>query len=98
MFKKILPYEIGKVLLLALVILSLLAMAYGAYWLVWYLIQLLISPLPSDFILQIADELPESVEKLGVLVHKFFINPALQKEDAFTIAPGIPIRSVRVNL
>lgn len=73
MFKKILPYNIGQYLLLALVILSLAAMAYGAYWLLWYLIQLLISPLPSDFVLQIADALPESLEKLGTLVHKFFL-------------------------
>lgn len=73
MFKKILPFELGKIVLLALLLASLLGIAYAAYWTVWNAIQLLITPLPSDFILQLADELPESLKKLTELTHTFFI-------------------------
>lgn len=73
MFKKILPFEIAKVLLVALAVFALIGIGYGAYWLGWYLLQLIISPLPSDFILQIAGALPETFRKLGELIEKIFI-------------------------
>ena len=94
MFKKILPFEIGKLLALALVIFSLGAIGYGAYWLIWYLIQLLISPLPRDFIFEISEVLPESLQIFRELVNKFFLGTSaeLAKSEclhyALTVAVG----------
>lgn len=89
MYKRILPFELGKIALLAIVILSLIGIGYGTYWLVWYLIQLLISPLPGDFILQIADVLPESLQKLTDLVHTFFLGTPADTARAACVSSGL---------
>ena len=89
MFKKILPFEIGKLFLLALELLSLLAIGYGAYWLGWYLIQLLINPLPGDFILEVAEVLPESLQTFADLARKLFIGTSLSAAKAACLSAAI---------
>lgn len=89
MFKKILPYEIGKLVLLALIVLSLCAIGYGVYWLVWYLIQLLLSPLPQDFILEIAEVLPESLDFFRDLARKLFLGTTPDAAKLFCLRFGL---------
>ena len=89
MVKKILPFELGKILLLLWELAALITIGYGAYWLIWYLIQLLISPLPTDFILELASVLPESLQKISELIYQFFLGTSFDDAKAACIHAAV---------
>lgn len=89
MFKKILPFEIAKVLLVALAVFALIGIGYGAYWLGWYLIQLLLCPVPQDFVLEIASVLPESLHFFRDLAEKLFLGTTFDAAKAACLSAGM---------
>lgn len=57
---RILLFELAKLVLVALVIGAICFAFFSAAWLIWFLVQLVISPAPTEFILQVADTMADS--------------------------------------
>lgn len=72
MNKRILLYELGKLLLIALLLGSIWMIVVNANWIVWYSIQLVLSRAPADFILTMADNMSEEMRHFPV--HVLFFN------------------------
>ncbi len=71
MFKKILPYELARILLLAGEAACVVAVAYGAVRTVWFISQWILSPFSLELMLQAAGALPKKVAFVGKIVEFF---------------------------
>ena len=88
---KILGFVAAQLALVLCVVLALFQIVYCAYWLLWFLIQLLLSPLNADaeFLLQVADALPDSLRFLTGLSHELLRGTAEEAARAALLRFGI---------
>ena len=71
MFKKILPYELGKLFLLVCELAAVAAIGYGTVRVLWFGSQLFLAPFSKEFMLQIADAAPKKIEFAAKYVRFF---------------------------
>lgn len=71
MFKKILPYELGKFLLLLCELAAVAAIGYGTVKALWFSSQWFLSPFSEEFLLQMADAAPKKVQFAAKIVRFF---------------------------
>lgn len=71
MLKKILPYELARLVLLALEAASVYAVVYGAVRSVWFISQWILSPFSLELMLQAAGAIPKKIAFIGKIVEFF---------------------------
>ena len=79
MYKRILPYELGKVFFLAWEFISVSAIGYCLTKALWFASQLFLAPFSKEFLYQMADAAPAKVQFASKYV-KFFATDLTAKE------------------
>ena len=79
MTRRMILYEIGKVILILSELLCVALIGYAAFRLLWYTIEYVLSGFGKDTLTQIADGLPEKVEFLGKYLRMFLTDLTKQE-------------------
>lgn len=99
MTKKMIPYEIGKILIVLWCILSAALIAYGAYLLLWNLLQFGFSLIPADLWRTVFEEpSSEKVQPIIDLVKKFYSGTTADSAKALMLRGTVILLAGVVSL